>query len=67
MITEKTNGTVLESDKLKVLIEPDNGGKMRSFFSKASRIDIDLIGPECAIPLWTPLKNLKAITSIRKK
>lgn len=26
--------------------------------------DIDVIGPECAIPLATPLANLKAITSI---
>ena len=26
--------------------------------------DIDIIGPECAIPLTTPLENLKAITSV---
>ena len=25
---------------------------------------IDIVGPECAIPLATPLVNLKAITSI---
>jgi [methyl-Co(III) methanol-specific corrinoid protein]:coenzyme M methyltransferase len=27
---------------------------------------IDIVGPECAIPLNTPLANLKAITAIRK-
>ena len=27
--------------------------------------DIDIVGPECAIPLTTPLTNLKAITSAR--
>jgi [methyl-Co(III) methanol-specific corrinoid protein]:coenzyme M methyltransferase len=31
---------------------------------KASTADIDIIGPECAIPLTTPLENLKAIASI---
>ncbi len=30
----------------------------------ASEADIDIIGPECAVPLTTPLANLKAITSI---
>lgn len=25
---------------------------------------IDIIGPECAVPLWTPLENLKAIARI---
>ena len=25
---------------------------------------IDVVGPECAIPLTTPLRNLKAIASI---
>lgn len=30
----------------------------------AIKSDIDIIGPECAIPLTTPLENLKAITSI---
>lgn len=31
---------------------------------KTSTADIDIIGPECAVPLTTPLENLKAITSI---
>lgn len=26
------------------------------------RVGIDIIGPECAIPLTTPIANLKAIT-----
>ncbi|MCK4624139.1 MAG: MtaA/CmuA family methyltransferase [Phycisphaerae bacterium] len=30
----------------------------------AVRADIDIIGPECAIPLTTPLANLKAIAKI---
>lgn len=30
----------------------------------AIRAGINIVGPECAIPLLTPLKNLKAITSI---
>lgn len=29
--------------------------------------DIDIIGPECAIPLYTPIANLKAITAIGRK
>ncbi len=33
----------------------------------AACADIDIIGPECAIPLTTPLANLKAITSIGRK
>jgi [methyl-Co(III) methanol-specific corrinoid protein]:coenzyme M methyltransferase len=27
----------------------------------ATRAEIDIVGPECAIPLGTPLENLKAI------
>ena len=34
--------------------------------SQAAQGDIDIIGPECAIPLTTPIANLKAITSIGK-
>jgi [methyl-Co(III) methanol-specific corrinoid protein]:coenzyme M methyltransferase len=34
---------------------------------QASKAGIDIIGPECAIPLTTPLPNLKAITSIGRK
>ena len=33
----------------------------------AVRGDIDVVGPECAIPLLTPLENLRAITSIGRK
>lgn len=29
--------------------------------------DIDVIGPECAVPLTTPLENLKSITSIGRQ
>lgn len=32
--------------------------------SEAVRADIDIIGPECAIPLSTPLANLKAIAAV---
>ena len=31
---------------------------------EAAKSDIDIIGPECAVPLLTPLKNLKAITAV---
>jgi [methyl-Co(III) methanol-specific corrinoid protein]:coenzyme M methyltransferase len=31
----------------------------------ASRAGIDVVGPECAIPLATPLENLKAITRVQ--
>jgi len=27
--------------------------------------DIDIIGPECAVPLTTPLANLKVVTARR--
>jgi [methyl-Co(III) methanol-specific corrinoid protein]:coenzyme M methyltransferase len=30
----------------------------------AAASDIDIVGPECAVPLQTPLANLKAIASI---
>jgi [methyl-Co(III) methanol-specific corrinoid protein]:coenzyme M methyltransferase len=30
----------------------------------AGRAGIDIVGPECAIPLATPLANLKAIVSL---
>lgn len=33
----------------------------------AADSDIDVIGPECAIPLGTPLANLQAITSIGRE
>ena len=32
----------------------------------AAKDNIDIIGPECAIPLTTPLANLKAIVAVRK-
>ena len=35
--------------------------------TRAAKEDIDIIGPECAIPLQTPLENLKAITSIGRE
>ena len=35
--------------------------------TQAGQGDIDIIGPECAIPLSTPVANLKAITAIRRK
>ena len=31
---------------------------------QACQADIDIIGPECAVPLATPLANLKAIAAI---
>lgn len=31
---------------------------------EAGKADIDIIGPECAIPLGTPLENLKAVAAI---
>ncbi len=34
---------------------------------EAVEAGINVIGPECAIPLQTPLGNLKAITAIRKR
>jgi len=33
----------------------------------AARADIDIVGPECAIPLATPLENLKAVASIGRQ
>ena len=40
-----------------------NGGteEVASAVNAASRAGIDVIGPECAVPLTTPLRNLKAI------
>ncbi len=32
---------------------------------EARGANINIVGPECAIPLRTPLSNLQAITSIR--
>ena len=32
--------------------------------AEAVRADIDIVGPECAVPLDTPLENLRAIASI---
>ena len=32
--------------------------------AKAAKADCDIIGPECAVPLFTPLANLQAITAI---
>ena len=32
--------------------------------TEAGKADIDIIGPECAIPLGTPLENLKAVAAI---
>lgn len=31
--------------------------------AEAARSDIDIVGPECAVPLGTPLANLKAVAS----
>ena len=31
---------------------------------EAVKADMDIVGPECAIPLLTPLENLKAVTAI---
>ncbi len=33
----------------------------------AARSDVDVIGPECAVPLGTPLENLKAIASVGRE
>jgi hypothetical protein len=33
----------------------------------AAKAGIDIIGPECAVPLTTPLINLKAIAGIRQQ
>ena len=33
---------------------------------EAKKAGINIIGPECAIPLQTPLENLKAITSTER-
>ena len=33
----------------------------------AARSDIDIVGPECAVPLGTPLETLKAIASIGRQ
>jgi [methyl-Co(III) methanol-specific corrinoid protein]:coenzyme M methyltransferase len=30
----------------------------------AARGGIDIVGPECAIPLATPLENIKAVASV---
>ena len=35
--------------------------------SHAAQAGIDVVGPECAIPLATPLANLKAVASVRRK
>jgi len=39
--------------------------EVRAQVAAAVAADIDVVGPECAIPLATPLGNLKAITSAR--
>jgi hypothetical protein len=31
------------------------------------RASIDAVGPECAIPLATPLVNLKAIAAVKRR
>jgi hypothetical protein len=33
----------------------------------AAASDIDVVGPECAIPLAVPLANLRAITAIGRE
>ena len=35
--------------------------------ARAGQAEIDIIGPECAIPLRAPLKNLQAITAIGRR
>ena len=35
--------------------------------AEAAKGDCDIIGPECAIPLLTPLANLQAIASVGRK
>ena len=41
-------------------------GDIMAQAEEAAEAGINIIGPECAIPLQTPLENLKAITAIRK-
>ena len=31
---------------------------------EAAKSDIDIVGPECAVPLATPLENLQAVSLI---
>ncbi len=37
-----------------------------AWFPEAHAAGVDIIGPECAIPLATPLENLRAIRTINK-
>lgn len=41
-------------------------GEVAEMASQAVRSGIDVIGPECAIPLATPLRNLQAIAQVRR-
>jgi len=45
----------------------DAPDKIAAMAHAAAASDIDVIGPECAIPLATPLANLRAITSIGRE
>lgn len=42
-------------------------GDIFSLAAAAAEAGIDVVGPECAVPLSTPLENLKAAASIKKK
>jgi [methyl-Co(III) methanol-specific corrinoid protein]:coenzyme M methyltransferase len=44
-----------------LLLLRGNQQQVRAAAAEASAGDIDIIGPECAIPLGTPLENLMAI------
>ena len=46
-------------------LSPRNPQRHSTLVQAAMTGDIDIIGPECAVPLTTPLANVKVVTARR--